>query len=185
MFNHLAQARPVALGQRPGNLDATAEAIHLLPAIRRPHLLSSRHGFVRCRAVVGQAVRSFKRGHRVPLAIPAVLCVTLLTLGGCAGLGQEFASFQRGWRTGEVVAVGRADQIEEKGYSDCRRNADATELEASRYAALTYRLGQRQHWHIVKVSPDVAIAPGDMVMANVESCELPIYRLPPEPPGSS
>jgi hypothetical protein len=119
----------------------------------------------------------------VPFRITAV--TALLALGGCAGLGQEFMNFQRGWRTGEVVAVGRADQIEEKGYTDCRRHAEAAELKASQYAALTYRLGQRQHWHIVIVRSDAAIVPGDRVLANVESCELPIYRLPSEPPGSS
>lgn len=113
-----------------------------------------------------------------------MLCPGLLAVAGCAGLGQEFKNFQRGWRTAEVVAVGRADQIENKGYTDCRPTADAAERQTSRYAALTYRLGQRQHWHIVKVSPDVAIFPGDVIVTNVESCELPIYPLPPAPPGS-
>lgn len=182
MSHHPACAGQFPLDHRRGDFNASAEATRLVQVVRPSQTLSPRHRLVRCRATVGLSATPFTRGQRVLFRITAM--TTLLVLGGCAGLGQEFMSFQRGWRTGEIVAVGRADQIEERGYSDCRRDADAAELKSSQYAALTYRLGQRQHWHIVKVSPDAVVFPGDRVAANVESCHLPIYRLPP-PPSSN
>lgn len=181
MRKHGAQSHSAASEQRSSEITACAEATQLVKVI---HPSSSHDRLVPFRSIFGHAARALARRPGVLLRISAMLCPGLLALASCADLGQEFKNFQRGWRTAEVVAVGRADQIENKGYTDCRRTADAAERQTSRYAALTYRLGQRQHWHIVKVSPDVAISPGDVIVANVESCELPVYPLPQVPPGS-
>lgn len=137
-----------------------------------------RKPLARCGAVVGRITRSLTQVTGGPFRLTAALGPGVVALGGCAAMGQEIKDFQSGWRTAEVVAVGRADQIVQKGYTDCRRNAERYELQASQYAALTYHLGTRQHWHIVKVSPGAEIAPGDRVRANVEQCNLPLYSLP-------
>lgn len=121
--------------------------------------------------------------RRYPTTAILGVCM-LLGLAGCAGTGQQFDSFQRGWRNAEVLSVGRAEQINDSGYTDCRRGASAAENEVSRYAVLAYRLGHRPHRHIVKLSTETTVLPGDMVFANVEVCGLPIYPLTSGPPGS-
>lgn len=107
----------------------------------------------------------------------------LLGMSGCAGTGQQISDFQRGWRKAEVLSVGRAEQITDSGYTDCRRGASAAETEASRYAVVVYRLGHRTHRHIIRLSAEAPVAPGDMVFANVEVCGLPIYPLASGPPS--
>lgn len=180
MLNHGAPAHSPASTQFCNDIVGDAEAAYLLLGTQPSLSLGHR---VCGGAMIGTAGNSERRRWGTPLRA-ILLCPFLLALGGCAGFAQKFSDFQRGWRTAEVVAVGRADQIAQKGYTDCRRTDGAAELQASRYAALTYRLGQRQHWHIVKTSPDAAFAPGDMVVANVENCELQIYPLIPVPPSS-
>lgn len=178
--NRSARVHPAAFERCNVEVVASLKVSRLPQALYRS---SSSNRAARCRATVGDVAAALWRRRGRPLRITVVLCPGLLALAGCAGWGQKFQDFQNGWRTAQVVEVGRADQIERRGYTDCRRSSDAAQLEGSRYAALTYRLDQRQHWHIVKVGPDVSIAAGDMVVANVESCELPIYPLSSVPAG--
>lgn len=117
--------------------------------------------------------------------IKAILVAcALFGLAGCAGTKQKFDNFQRGWRNAEVLSVGRAEQIDGSGYTDCRRDASPAETATSRYAVLSYRLGHRPHRHIVKLNTEAPVLPGDMVFANVEVCGLPIYPLASGPPSS-
>jgi hypothetical protein len=100
--------------------------------------------------------------------------IVLSSITGCASFLREVGDFQQGWRTAEVIEVGRAPEIKARGYTDCRKTASEWQLANSRFAALSYRMNRRRHVHIVLVPKNLNISLGDTVYANVERCGAPL-----------
>ena len=107
------------------------------------------------------------------LAVLGLLALPALT--GCAGLADGFSGYQSGWRHAEVLAVGRADEIQGVGMTDCRLSTVVPDTAGSTFALLTYRQGNRPHRHIVRLESDTTVVRGDRVLANVQTCGLPTY----------
>ena len=96
---------------------------------------------------------------------------------GCAGFYQQHRDFQDGWRTGEIVEIGSASEIQRGGRTDCRKTASSDELALRRFAILVDRSTGRLHAHIVMLDPSVSVALGDIVSTNVVKCGTPIRVL--------
>lgn len=98
-------------------------------------------------------------------------------LTGCADFFEQHRVFQDGWRTGEIVELGRANEIQRGGRTDCRKTASADELAVQRFAILVDRSTGQRHAHIVMLDPATSIELGDIVSANVVRCGTPIRML--------
>lgn len=104
----------------------------------------------------------------------AAICVGL---AGCADLYKQHRDFQDGWRTGEIVEIGRASEIQRSGRTDCRKKASRDELALRRFAILVDRSTGQRHAHIVMLDPATSVELGDTVSTNVVKCSTPIRVL--------
>ncbi|HBP0206079.1 TPA: hypothetical protein ACVGKB_000288 [Pseudomonas aeruginosa] len=98
-------------------------------------------------------------------------------LSGCAGFYQQYRDFQDGWRTGEIVQISRASEIQRSGRTYCRKTASSNELELHRFAILVDRSTGQRHAHIVMLNPATSVELGDIVSTNVVKCGTPIRVL--------
>ncbi len=98
-------------------------------------------------------------------------------LAGCADFYRQHRDFQDGWRTGEIVEIGRANEIQRGGRTDCRKTASADELAVQRFAILVDRSAGRRHAHIVMLGPATSLELGDIASTNVVRCGTPIRVL--------
>ncbi|ODU14543.1 MULTISPECIES: hypothetical protein [Variovorax] len=98
-------------------------------------------------------------------------------LTGCADFYQQHRGFQDGWRTGEIVELGRANEIQRGGRTDCRKTASADQLAVQRFAILIDRSTGRRHAHVVMLDPATSLELGDIVSTNVIRCGTPIRVL--------
>jgi hypothetical protein len=98
-------------------------------------------------------------------------------LTGCADFYRQSRDFQDGWRTGEIVEIGRAKEIQRGGRTDCRKTASADELAVRRFAILVDRSTGRRHAHIEMLDPATSVALGDVVWTNVDRCDTPVRVL--------
>ncbi|KPV06471.1 hypothetical protein APR50_09815 [Variovorax paradoxus] len=98
-------------------------------------------------------------------------------LTGCADFYRQHRDFQDGWRTGELVEFGRANEIQRGGRTDCRKTASADDLAVQRFAVLVDRSTGQRHAHIVMLNPATAVELGDVVSTNVVRCGTPIRVL--------
>ncbi|MEJ8855900.1 hypothetical protein WKW79_15060 [Variovorax robiniae] len=96
-----------------------------------------------------------------------------VALPGCGAFIEESQAFKEGWRTAEIVEIGSANEIKLAGTTDCRKSASAAELATQRFVALRYRLGGRNHTHIVPIGGE-NFKPGDRVYTNVLVCGTPL-----------
>jgi hypothetical protein len=90
-------------------------------------------------------------------------------LTGCADFYQQHRGFQDGWRTGEIVELGRANEIQRGGRTDCRKTASADQLAVQRFAILIDRS--------TGLDPATSLELGDIVSTNVIRCGTPIRVL--------
>ena len=85
-----------------------------------------------------------------PVATGILGVVVSIGLSGCAGFYQQHRDFQNGWRTGEIVEIGRATEIQRSGRTDCRKTVSPNELALNRFAILADRsLQEAVHQHRV------------------------------------
>lgn len=98
-------------------------------------------------------------------------------LTGCADFYRQSRDFQDGWRTGEIVEIGRASEIQRGGRSDCRKAASADDLAVQRFAVLVDRSTEQRHAHIVMLDLATPIELGDIVSTNVVRLGTPIHVL--------
>jgi hypothetical protein len=70
-------------------------------------------------------------------------------LTGCVDFYRQSRDFQDGWRTGEIVEIGRANEIQRGGRTDCRKTASADDLAVQHFAVLVDRSTGQRHAHIV------------------------------------
>ncbi|KPU89551.1 hypothetical protein APR51_29690 [Variovorax paradoxus] len=112
-----------------------------------------------------------------PVATGILSLTVSIGLSGCAGFYQRFRDFQNGWRTGEIVEIGRATEIRRSGRTDCRKTASPNELALNRFATLADRSTGQRHAHIVILDPETPLEMGDIVSTNVVKCGTPIRVL--------
>lgn len=98
-------------------------------------------------------------------------------LTGCADLYKQHRDFQDGWRTGEIVEIARASEIQRSGRTDCRKKVSHEELALRRFAILIDRSTGQRHAHIVMLNPAISVELGDIVSTNVVRCGAPIRVL--------
>lgn len=113
--------------------------------------------------------------HSVASGILVVAISVGLT--GCADFYRQHRDFQDGWRTGEIVEIGRASEIQRGGRTDCRKKAGADELAAQRFAILLDRSTGQRHAHIVMLDPATSVELCDIVSTNVVRCGTPVRVL--------
>lgn len=116
-------------------------------------------------------------GMARPVATGILGVAVSIGLSGCAGLYQQHRDFQNGWRTGEIVEIGRATEIQRSGRTDCRKTAGPGELGQNRFAILVDRSTGQRHAHIVMLDPAISLEVGDIVSTNVVRCGTPIRIL--------
>ncbi len=111
-------------------------------------------------------------------AATGILSVAVSTgLSGCAGFYQQYRDFQNGWRTEEIVEIGRASEIQRSGRTDCRKTVSPDELALNRFAILADRSTGQRHAHVVMLDPETFLEVGDIVSTNVVRCGTPIRVL--------
>ncbi|KPU95684.1 hypothetical protein [Variovorax paradoxus] len=128
------------------------------------------------------AVDTGKSRHRTIVMAHSVanrILVAAISAGltGCADFYRQHRDFQDGWRTGELVEFGRANEIQRGGRTDCRKTASADDLAVQRFAVLVDRSTGQRHAHIVMLNPATAVELGDVVSTNVVRCGTPIRVL--------
>ncbi|WP_454902670.1 hypothetical protein [Variovorax gossypii] len=128
------------------------------------------------------AVDTEKTRHRTVVMAHAVasgILVVAISAGltGCADFYRQHRDFQDGWRTGEIVEIGRANEIQRGGRTDCRKTASADELAVQRFAILLDRSTGQRHAHIVMLDPATSVELGDIVSTNVVRCGTPVRVL--------
>jgi hypothetical protein len=106
-----------------------------------------------------------------------------VVLSGCADFYQQYRDFQNGWRTGEIVEIGRANEIRRGGRTDCRKTASPDELALNRFAILVDRSTGQRHAHIVMLDPATSLQLGDIISTNVVRCGTPIHVWSQAPHG--
>lgn len=128
------------------------------------------------------AVDTEKTRHRTIVmahALASGILVMVISAGltGCADFYRQHRDFQDGWRTGEIVEIGRATEIRRSGRTDCRKTASPNELALNRFATLADRSTGQRHAHIVILDPETPLEMGDIVSTNVVKCGTPIRVL--------
>lgn len=128
------------------------------------------------------AVDTEKTRHRTIVmahALASGILVMVISAGltGCADFYRQHRDFQDGWRTGEIVEIGRASEIQRSGRTDCRKKAGADELASQRFAILLDRSTGQRHAHIVMLDPATSVELGDIVSTNVVRCGTPVRVL--------
>lgn len=98
-------------------------------------------------------------------------------LTGCADFYLRYRDFQEGWRTGEIVEIGRASAIQHGHRTDCRDTSSTEELAARRFATLVDRSTGQRHAHVVMLDAATPVSLGDTVSTNVIRCGTPIRVL--------
>lgn len=116
-------------------------------------------------------------GTAHPVASGILGVVICAGLTGCADFYQQHRDFQDGWRTGEIVEIGRASEIQRSGRTDCRKKASPDELALRRFAILVDRSTGQRHAHIVILNPATSVELGDIVSTNVVKYGTPIRVL--------
>lgn len=116
-------------------------------------------------------------GMARPVATGILGVAVSIGLSGCAGFYQQHRDFQNGWRTGEIVEIGRATEIQRSGRTDCRKTVSPNELALNRFAILADRSTGHRHAHIVMLDPETSLELGDIVSTNVVRCGTPIRVL--------
>lgn len=116
-------------------------------------------------------------GMTRPVATGILGVAVSIGLSGCAGFYQQHRDFQNGWRTGEIVEIGRATEIQRSGRTDCRKTVSPNELALNRFAILADRSTGQRHAHIVMLDPETSLELGDIVSTNVVRCGTPIRVL--------
>lgn len=99
------------------------------------------------------------------------LALAAMILAGCTTVYEGKYDFNDGWREAEVMQVAGAAEIAKPQFSDCRDTATAQQLAAGRFAALSYQRMGRKRTHVALVSPGQTFRAGDLVYANVTSCD--------------
>lgn len=112
-----------------------------------------------------------------PVATGILGVAVSIGLSGCAGFYQQHRDFQNGWRTGEIVEIGRATEIQRSCRTDCRKTVSPNELALNRFAILADRSTGQRHAHIVMLDPETSLELGDIVSTNVVRCGTPIRVL--------
>ncbi|WP_101493971.1 hypothetical protein [Variovorax sp. RO1] len=113
-------------------------------------------------------------------AVIGILGVAICaSLTGCADFYRQHREFQDGWRTGEIVEIGRANEIQRGGRTDCRKAASAEDLAVLHFAVLVDRSTGQRHAHTVMLDLAASIELGDIVSTNVVRCGTPIRVLLP------
>ncbi|OAK63619.1 MULTISPECIES: hypothetical protein [Variovorax] len=125
--------------------------------------------------------RAFLRGKCVSSTTRRLTQVVGLMLvaglAGCADFFQQHRDFHDGWRTGEIVEIGRANEIRRSHRTDCRNMASADELAAARFATLIDRSTGQRHAHVVILDAVTSVNVGDTVSTNVVRWGTPIRVL--------
>lgn len=120
-----------------------------------------------------EARKRRQRWHARPacraLRAPVLVWFGVACLCGCSSM-RGISDYQEGWRRAVVVRVGNAKEMESSAMTDCRTSANGSELSSSRFALLSYRVGQRRHLHIVSVQKTAVLKPGDTVFTNILRC---------------
>lgn len=114
-----------------------------------------------------------------------ILVAQGVLVGACAPAYDERHPFNRGWRSGEVLRIERAEALGGAS-TDCRRSAAPTQGTTDRFAYIRLegqqtarkhpRSGLAQRHAIMPIPSGMALTPGDDVLVNIRDCLSPMER---------
>ncbi len=111
----------------------------------------------------------------------AGICAGLMLVTGCTSLSLQHDRFVAGWRSGVVLDTGMHHITPAiRAARDCRTHGATAHTDGAREVFVRYVRGPTRYWYQVSSVPSHSrVGVGDVVMINVQQCELPIVVLPP------
>lgn len=111
----------------------------------------------------------------------AGICAGLMLVTGCTSLSLQHDRFVAGWRSGVVLDTGMHHITPAiRAARDCRTHGATAHTDGAREVFVRYVRGPTRYWYQVSSVPSHSrVDVGDVVMINVQQCELPIVVLPP------
>ncbi len=94
-------------------------------------------------------------------------------LSGCTTIYEGRYDFHEGWRKGEVVEVGTAENLQMRPMGDCRKRG-ATSAPQTYYAVVKYRGARRIDSRVVPVPEGRTVKVGDPVYLKLFDCNAPL-----------
>lgn len=103
------------------------------------------------------------------------LAIMALGLSGCAAFGEKGSRtpFSDGWRRGEVLELGTAQELRRTSYRDCRNEGTPPSPE-TRYAYVQYLWNSQPQWIVAPMAVGADFKPGDFVYVKVGDCTATI-----------